>query len=258
MTNTRFHSVLQLGFASNWVDGRSFTFNGPIWSVSIEVLVYAFFLAVVSFLKPSLILCLVVALAAKAAGHFWPQRFFECAQFFFVGGMSADSSSPANCRLAIDGSRSASGVLGLCVSIETHFRLGSIIGLSFFVVTSFALLDEVVSLRRSNVVKIGDLTYASYLLHFPVQLAIVLTINAQGLTKPCSTPGGARSFHCGHFRLGVDRLSGLNEMPAQGALRAAWLRRRERACPPPQPTGNSAPMGRGLSAAPEPRKGNCR
>ena len=225
--NDVFHFVLQLGFASNWVDGRSFTFNGPIWSVSIEVLVYAFFLAVVSFLKPSLILCLVVALAAKAAGHFWPQRFFECAQFFFVGGIV--QLVAGNCRLAIDGSRSASGVLGLCVSIETHFRLGSIIGLSFFVVTSFALLDEVVSLRRSNVVKIGDLTYASYLLHFPVQLAIVLTIDALGLSRNLFLhPAALVAFIAGTFGLAWIVFQAY-EMPAQGALRAAWLRRRERA-----------------------------
>jgi peptidoglycan/LPS O-acetylase OafA/YrhL len=145
------------------------------------VLVYAFFLAVVSFLKPSLILCLVVALTAKVAGHFWPQRFFECAQFFFVGGIAQFLVG----KMSPDYTRVAFGVcvLGLCVSIETHFKFSSTIGLSFFVVTSFALLDEVVPLLRSNVVKVGDLTYASYLLHFPVQLAIVLAIDALGLSR---------------------------------------------------------------------------
>jgi peptidoglycan/LPS O-acetylase OafA/YrhL len=38
-----FHFVLQLGFASNWWPNSPQSFNGPIWSVSIEVLLYALF-----------------------------------------------------------------------------------------------------------------------------------------------------------------------------------------------------------------------
>jgi peptidoglycan/LPS O-acetylase OafA/YrhL len=162
-----------------------------------------------------------------AAGHFWPHRFFECAQFFFVGGivqLVAGKLSPRYRRVAF-----GVCVVGLCVSIETHFRLGSIIGLSFFVVTSFALLDEVVSLRRSNVGKIGDLTYASYLLHFPVQLAIVLTIDALGLSRNLFLhPAALVAFIAGTFGLAWIVFQAY-EMPAQGALRAAWLRRRKRA-----------------------------
>jgi peptidoglycan/LPS O-acetylase OafA/YrhL len=225
--NDAFHFALQLAFASNWLDGLPWTFNGPIWSVSIEVLAYAFFLALVSFLKPGLILCLVVALAAKAAGHFWPQNVFECAQYFFVGGIVQFVVG----KLSHRHKQVAFGVclLGLCLSIGTHFRFGSIIGLSFFVVTSFALLDEVVSLRRSNVVKVGDLTYASYLLHFPVQLAVVLAIDALGLSRNLFLePAALVAFIVGTFGVAWIVFQAY-EMPAQDALRAAWLRRRERA-----------------------------
>ncbi len=37
------HFVLQLFFASNWSRVSPFTFNGPIWSLSIEILLYAMF-----------------------------------------------------------------------------------------------------------------------------------------------------------------------------------------------------------------------
>ena len=40
------HFVLQLFFASNWSRQSPFTFNGPIWSLSIEVLLYAMFFAI--------------------------------------------------------------------------------------------------------------------------------------------------------------------------------------------------------------------
>jgi peptidoglycan/LPS O-acetylase OafA/YrhL len=41
--NDFFRFVLQLGFASNWFYQRDYSFNGSIWSVSIEVLLYAIF-----------------------------------------------------------------------------------------------------------------------------------------------------------------------------------------------------------------------
>jgi peptidoglycan/LPS O-acetylase OafA/YrhL len=119
-------------------------------------------------------------------------------------------------------------VLGLCLSVATNFRFGSIIGFSFFVVAAFALLDEVVSLRRSALTNIGDLTYASYLLHFPIQLASVLVVDALGLSRDLFlAPGALAAFILGTFGSAwiVFRIF---EMPAQDALRAAWLRRRER------------------------------
>src|SRR6202020_1384736 len=99
-----------LVFASNWINELPQTFNGPIWSVSVEVLVYVFFFIVVSFLRPSLVLCVVVAAVAKAASHFYPQYVFECIQYFFVGGVLQELVAFCVC------------VLGLCLSIATSFR----------------------------------------------------------------------------------------------------------------------------------------
>ena len=220
-----FHFALQLIFASNWINALPQTFNGPIWSVSVEVLVYAFFLIVVSFLRPSLILCLVVAAAAKSASHFYPQNFFECAEYFFVGGALQAISGMLSRRWKL--AALAVSVLALSLSIASHFKLGSILGFSIFVVASFALLDEAVSLRRSSVTKLGDLTYASYLLHFPIQLATVLAIDALGFSRDLFlSPFALAAFIIGTFGL-ASVVFRVFEMPAQNALRAAWLRRRE-------------------------------
>ena len=76
---------MQLFMASNWVNGLPFSFDGPVWSVSVEVLAYAFFFLVVRFIKPSLLLCVIVAVAFKAMDHFLPQNVFVCIEYFFIG-----------------------------------------------------------------------------------------------------------------------------------------------------------------------------
>jgi peptidoglycan/LPS O-acetylase OafA/YrhL len=222
-----FHFVLQVLFASNWLDQLPFTFNGPIWSVSIEVIVYAFFLVVVTFLRPGLALCVLFAVAAKGVSHFYPERVLECVEYFFVGGLIRSVAGALSHRHRLVAL--AVSAVGLCLSIATHFKFGSIIGFSFFVVSTFALLDEAVSLRRSRVVKVGDLTYASYLLHFPVQLAVVLVIDALGVSRNLFLePVALVAFILGTFGLSWLVFKGF-EMPAQAALRAAWLRSGERA-----------------------------
>jgi peptidoglycan/LPS O-acetylase OafA/YrhL len=228
--NDAFHFTLQLAFASNWIDELPMTFNGPIWSVSVEVLIYAFFFVVASFLRPGLklclILCIVVTVAERATGQIYTQNVFQCVDFFFAGGAMQAISASLSSRHKLVGFGVC--VLGLCLSIATNFRFGSVIGFSFFVVAAFALLDEVVSLRRSALTNIGDLTYASYLLHFPIQLASVLVVDALGFSRDLFlAPGALAAFILGTFGSAwiVFRIF---EMPAQDALRAAWLRRRER------------------------------
>lgn len=225
--NDAFHFMLQLAFASNWTDKLPMTFNGPIWSVSVEVLIYALFFAVVSFLKPSLklclILCIIVTVAGRAAGQIYMQNVFQCVEFFFAGGATQAISGSLSRRYKLVGFGLCA--LGLCLSIATNFKFGSLIGFSFFVVASFALLDEVISLRRSALTNVGNLTYASYLLHFPIQLATVLVIDALGLSRDLFlAPWALVAFILGTFGSAwiVFRLL---EMPAQDALRAAWLRR---------------------------------
>jgi peptidoglycan/LPS O-acetylase OafA/YrhL len=233
-SNDNFHFMLQLALASNWIDELPQTFNGPIWSVSVEALVYAFFFVVVSILRPSLklclVLCIVVAVAGMAAGQIYARNVFQCMDFFFAGGAMQAIGASLSCRQKLVGFGVC--VLGLSLSIATNFRFGSIIGFSFFVVAAFALLDEVVSLRRSALTNLGDLTYASYLLHFPIQLASVLVVDALGLSRDLFlAPGALAAFIVGTFGSAWIVFRAF-EMPAQAALRTAWLQRRELALSP--------------------------
>jgi peptidoglycan/LPS O-acetylase OafA/YrhL len=62
--NDLYHFLLQLGFASNWGVQRGDSFNGPIWSISIEVLVYALFFISLKYASKRIIFIGAVALAA--------------------------------------------------------------------------------------------------------------------------------------------------------------------------------------------------
>ena len=70
-----------------------------------------------------------------------------------------------------------------------------------------------------------DLTYAFYLVHFPIQLATVLVIDALGFSRDlflAPWPLAASSWEVSDWPQSSFRVF---EMPAQDALRAAWLRR---------------------------------
>jgi peptidoglycan/LPS O-acetylase OafA/YrhL len=214
--NNAFHFVLQLAFASNWLDSLPQTFNAPIWSVSVEILAYAFFFVVVSFVRPGLVLYLVIALAARIAGHFYPQNVFQCVEFFFIGGAVQSVIGSLSRRR-----RQAAFVvcaLGLCLSIATHFAAGGIIAFSVFVVGSFVMLGEVIQLSQ-RITQLGDLTYASYLIHFPIQMAAVLIVDRVGFSRNLFlSPWALAAFIVGAFGLAWFVFRAF-EMPAQDMLR---------------------------------------
>ncbi len=163
--NDTSHFLLQLAFASNWWGSLPFTFNGSIWSVSVEILAYAFFFLLVRFFRPGLFLCLVVAVVFKALDHFQPQNLFVCIEYFFVGG--------AVVRLIEKLNRAQSRIVfwlcaaGIVAIGATRLGSGTVIIFAFCCLTAFALLSEALGSRFERISKLGDLTYASYLIHFP-------------------------------------------------------------------------------------------
>ncbi len=225
--NDTAHFLLQLAFASNWLGSLPFTFNGSIWSVSVEVLAYAFFFLVVRFFRPGLVLCLVVAVVFKALDHFQPQNLFVCIQYFFVGG--------AVVRLIEKLNRTQSRIAfwlcaaGIVAIGATRLGSGTVIIFAFCCLTAFALLNEALGARFERVSKLGDLTYASYLLHFPIQLAFVLVLDRFGVSRGVFfSPLALIVFIGVTFGFSWVVFHGF-EMPAQKRVRALALARETRA-----------------------------
>jgi peptidoglycan/LPS O-acetylase OafA/YrhL len=226
------HFLLQLVFASNWLGSQPFTFNGSVWSVSVEVVAYAFFFLLVRFFRPGLVLCLVVAVVFKALDHFQPQSLFVCIEYFFVGGAVVrliEKLSKTQSRIAFW--LCAAGIVAIGA---TRLGSGTVIIFAFCCLTAFALLNEAVGLRFERISKLGDLTYASYLIHFPIQLLAVLVLDWIGVSRNIFfSPFALIAFILATFGLSWVVFHGF-EMPAQKRIRALALPRETRAPIPEQ------------------------
>jgi peptidoglycan/LPS O-acetylase OafA/YrhL len=225
--NDASHFVSQLVFASNWFGWQPFTFNGSIWSVSVEVLAYAFFFLLVRFFRPGLLLCLVVAVIFKALDHFQPQSLFVCIEYFFVGGAVVrliEKLTKTQSRIAFW--LCAAGIVAIGA---TRLGSGTVIIFAFCCLTAFALFNEAVGLRLERLSRVGDLTYASYLIHFPIQLLLVLVLDWIGVSRNVFfSPFALMAFIAVTFGVSWVVFHGF-EMPAQKRIRALALPRETKA-----------------------------
>lgn len=197
--NDLYHFLLHLGFASNWGFERGWSFNAPVWSVSIEVLLYVVFFYVAFLRLGKNIISLSIVVASFIISIYVPTRFLRGLPLFFLGGVVyhivvAVSTNP-EFQIWKKPIYSVAIIGWFSVIINIYFvDLGS----SFFdfeyskifssiifpyyilfpvTICSLALLeiDKIVSAKQISWV--GDITYSSYLLHFPLQLLFALAVS---------------------------------------------------------------------------------
>jgi peptidoglycan/LPS O-acetylase OafA/YrhL len=176
--NDAIHFVAQLFMASDWLPPRSSSFNGPIWSVSVEVLVYAVFYLALRFVTTSPLLNIVVILAALTVGA----QVTTCLVFFYAGGLVAIArravSDTRHPRLVEMIAACASAILpiALWLSVSDHAAFAGrllLVTMPFLLFCSSGRL--VLPHRIERLLEtLGNMTYSCYLLHFPIQLAFAL------------------------------------------------------------------------------------
>lgn len=192
------HFVLQLFMASGWGFESGESFNGPIWSVSVEVLVYfCFFLAIRVATASAWLNVLIVGAGLGAMYLGLVSPVLDALTFFYLGGLVAHSflrRRPINTSWLL-----------LTIALSIVVLLPSRVPENLMSPTSFsahlflavwtpALLFVALSIKVSNdtlqrmFAEAGNLTYAAYLIHFPLQLTLANLFAVRNATIPVYSP----------------------------------------------------------------------
>ena len=176
------HFVLNLGLAHYWGFEKGMSFNGPSWSLSVEILAYAAFWVVLPVLRQGR--ALVAGALALAAALLAPQypalKAFACLAYFFAGTTIYLALLRGWTR---PGLLAGAGLAGLVLAArfdsvtELEFPQGGMWVLAFFflalAIDRFDRDDRLAFGKR-----LGDASYGTYLWHFPIQLTLVMALDA--------------------------------------------------------------------------------
>lgn len=177
------HFGLHAVMASNWSTlSRGLSFNGPFWSVSLEILVYGMFFVSLSLLRRFPIpvslglsgLCWTVALQPNISLPLVQQAVFTCGAYFFLGstlyGLCFRGAPKLRMSLALAAIGGLFGGLGLWLGEEELATAGICSAL----VLAAACLDLRAGAAGRMWRALGDMSYSLYLVHVPLQMCILL------------------------------------------------------------------------------------
>jgi len=171
-------------------------FNGPFWSVSIEIFVYLVFFLVCLRLKPSWKVTLALVFAG-ACVHAFNLEIARGLIGFFLGGTSFFGYRNLSAKtrgmpwmlglggwilLGLGGLALLHRHLGTSPNLHLPFSISVDVVFSVFII--FIVLAE----RRhaalfTRLSFLGDISFSVYLIHFPLQITFVLVNQALGGTS---------------------------------------------------------------------------
>lgn len=193
------HFVAHLFMVQNWWPDSPQTFDGPTWSVSIEVMLYVLFFIACTLGLRRRAHCLAISLLGGLLLPF-DEHIGRGVIGFFMGGFiftlwedwRSDVRADVIARTLMISS--LAGWIILCVMLYTDssWLENGEGNNAFLVVFDFGLCPITVlalALRESNGRKtpvwlgnLGDVSYSTYLIHFPMQLSLALLAVPLGLT----------------------------------------------------------------------------
>ena len=174
--NDLYHFFLNLFFISAWGFEKGYSFNGPIWSVSIELIIYIFFfISIINLNKYKIkfvLLIYLLLLIADKTGIYKDYSsaitlLVDCGRLFFSWIFVFFLYEKIEKKLYL----LFASFLLIFLSCVGNFKI-----FLFFpsVLLLFVALEIFIHNRLKKTFEFfGNLTYAMYLLHIPVQLLII-------------------------------------------------------------------------------------
>ena len=195
--NDLYHFILNAAFINKWGLEVGLSFNAPVWSVSIEILLYLVFVTVAFSGRGNLRFCLVISVLSFIVFHFIHHAIFKGLTLFFLGGVVYYLTCMVSAQYTYlkKPIYSITIMSWICVFInyygfslaEPILNLGILgkaflIGFPFYIlfpftVSSLALVEIDFGPFLKRLSWVGDITYSSYLLHFPLQLVFVIALS---------------------------------------------------------------------------------
>ena len=170
--------------SSNWTTlSRGLSFNGPIWSVSLELFAYALFLIALPLLRrfglvAAIVLTVVMLWLGLSEALDIPlirQATFICAAYFFLGTcvylVMLHAGAQQRATFALCAIAAVVAGLGLWYGDELALKASA----SVAVVGLVAFAD--IKWRGPTIgwlKRLGDMSYSIYLIHVPLQMLVLL------------------------------------------------------------------------------------
>lgn len=185
--NDLYHAVLNVLLIPAWGFEAAPSFNGPVWSVSVEMLLYGvFFLLCLTGKARYLLIPGLIALA----WYMYPEHYKLAAGVFcfFCGGVAYLLLERL---ITLLGGR-ASCALTLAVAVATWLWLWWSPVLNMYLIMGIALpasvmfvasLSELSPTLMKRFGAVGDVSYSSYLLHFPLQIVFAMITDSLGYSR---------------------------------------------------------------------------
>jgi peptidoglycan/LPS O-acetylase OafA/YrhL len=177
-----------------WEPERTYSFNGPIWTLVVEAFLYTVFFLAARWARLNAAVTFLLIFCSSNVSRYSPDLGFGMAAFF-AGGMTflvyerVKSSEHVERALRILLCALWPFTV-FCISQrlmikDTEFWwLGAPYGI-FFLFPCTILYLALLETRREGlgqrIAWVGDLSYSSYLLHFPLMLAFAVCLKAFGV-----------------------------------------------------------------------------
>ena len=199
--NDFYHFILNIFFISKWGFETGNSFNYPIWTVSVELIILVFFIFTLSFLKKlKIIFPIIMIIASKILLYtitFTAYEIYTCFFYFFSGSflyfIKVNFDKFGNKKNFIYVGLFIISIL--LMNLEQTFKemdgffttFEKIIPTTVMIFSSTILmatsLDDLLPSLGKKIKILGESSYGLYLIHIPINIALLLIIKQLDIDK---------------------------------------------------------------------------